>query len=600
MSEIVAPVPVPVTETPTVQVPDKEPAINDPEVELPVLPEVIDPATTPAKELPATGQSVAVLAEEVAVPQAAVEVLPVTVAAIAPLGVVVNTGGGPRADFPAPTTVGAGCDLTTIAIFWAGQNYEAGTVSVRNDADNLYVTFATTGGWTMGLTHLYVGLTQPSTYAPGQFPYQTTHSPAVTSYTYTISLAGLGAVPGDTIYVAAHAEVHNGTQSETAWAGQGQWPGLLFAHVVQECVDEPDPADLTVTKFNDLNGNGEMDEGEPVISGIDFTATMGQTVLSQTTDAMGEVTFVDLADGTYTITETLPEGWVATTEIPFDITVVADQDASAYVGNREVVTPEDVTKTFRLVYPSAHFGVTFYAGYTMGEESSMVELTGPSPYEAQVQFPYGTEITVSWYALYGSELVLLGSGEPEVLTMDVVNVYDYAASVAGYKFNDLDADGVWGDDEPGIGGWVITLYRQTTELPTLAAQAIPADFEYYAATTTMADGSYLFSGVLPGTYYVAEENRAGWIMTVGTDGAFEVSNGAMVDGLIFGNAEEGLPFTPPDLAIEKAADVTTSSPGALITYTLTYRNVGSGSASDYRIVDDFDERYVAVVDSGGG
>ena len=527
-----------------------------------------------------------------------VEVATVAAAAILPL-VSSNNGGGPRSDFPDPIVIGEGCDLTTIATFWAGQNYEAGTVSVNNDADNLYVTFTTTGGWTMGLTHLYVGLVPPASYAPGSFPYQTTHAPAVTSFTYTIPLSEIGAVPGDTVYVAAHAEVSNGTQSETAWAGTGQWPGLLFSHTVQRC-DEPNPADLTVIKFNDLNGNGVMDEGEPVISGIDFTATMGETVLTETTDANGTVVFVDLADGTYTVSEALPEGWVATTEIPFDISVVADQDATVYVGNQEIVVPGDVTKTFRMFYPSAPAGVTLYAGYTDGETSSMVELIGSGPFEAEVIFPYGTEITVSWYALYGSELILLGSGEPEVLTMDVVNVFEYSATAAGYKFNDLDANGIWDEGESGMGGWFISLYREApgTELAPLA---VPAGFELYATTSTLADGSYSFSGLLPGTYYVAEEDRAGWFMTVGPEGTFALANGIAIEGLTFGNSEDpALPFTSPDLAIEKVADVQTADPGELITFTLTYRNIGDATATDFRIVDDYDERYVAVVDADGG
>ncbi|MRR11793.1 hypothetical protein EG835_04850, partial [bacterium] len=384
---------------------------------------------------------------------------PVTVAAAVSVLVSDNNGGGPRSDFPDPITVGAGCDLTTIAIFWAGQNFEAGTVSASNDADNIYVTFTTTGGWTMGLTHLYVGLVPPASYAPGSFPYQTTHDPAVTSYTYTIALADLGAVAGDTIYIAAHAEVSNGEQSETAWAGTGQWPGLLFGHVVQECVG-PEPADLTVIKFNDLNGNGEMDEGEPVLAGIDITATMGELVLTETTDENGKAVFVDLADGTYTIDEVLPAGWVATTELPFDVSVVAGQDLTVHIGNMEVEQPVDVVKTFRLIYPLAPAGVTFFAGYTIGESEVLVELLGEGPFDAQVQFPQGTEITVSWYAMFGSELVLLGSGEPEILTSDMVNEFSYGASVSGFKFDDLDVDGVWDEVESGMGGWTISLYRE--------------------------------------------------------------------------------------------------------------------------------------------
>jgi len=696
------PVPaVPAIETPvTVPGDPVDPVVTDPVPTdvTPVTP-VIGEATQPVTEEP-------VLPPQTTTPAApdstskSVEVATVVAAAILPL-VSSNNETGPRSDFPDPIVIGEGCDLTTIATFWAGQNYEAGTVSANNDAENLYVTFTTTGGWTMSLTHLYVGLVPPASYSPGSFPYQTAHAPAVTSFTYTIPLSEIGAVPGDTVYIAAHAEVSNGTQSETAWAGTGQWPGLLFAHVIQECVDEPNPADLTVIKFNDLNGNGEKDEGEPVISGIDFTATMGETVLTETTDANGTVVFVDLADGTYTVSETLPEGWVATTEIPFDISVVAGQDATVYVGNQEIIVPPDpadltvikfndlngngvmdegepvisgidftatmgetvltettdangtvvfvdladgtytvsetlpegwvatteipfdisvvagqdatvyvgnqeieqpgdVTKTFRLIYPSAPAGVTFYAGYTDGETSLMVELLGEGPFEAEVVFPHGTEITVSWYALYGSELILLGSGEPEVLTMDIVNVFEYSASASGYKFNDLDANGVWDEGESGMGGWLISLYREAPAAE-LAPLAVPAGFELYATTTTLADGSYSFSGLLPGTYYVAEEDRAGWFMTVGPEDTFALADGIAVGGLTFGNSEEPvLPFTSPDLAIAKVADVENADPGELITYTLTYRNVGDASAEDFRIVDDYDERYVAVVDSNGG
>ncbi len=61
------------------------------------------------------------------------------------------------------------------------------------------------------------------------------------------------------------------------------------------------------------------------------------------------------------------------------------------------------------------------------------------------------------------------------------------------------------------------------------------------------------------------------------------------------------PFTPPDLTIDKSADKTEAEPGDTVKYTLTYENLAEGSqATDIKIVDDFDERYVAVVDAAGG
>ncbi len=61
-----------------------------------------------------------------------------------------------------------------------------------------------------------------------------------------------------------------------------------------------------------------------------------------------------------------------------------------------------------------------------------------------------------------------------------------------------------------------------------------------------------------------------------------------------------LPFTEVDLGIVKVADRATAEPGDVITYTLTFRNYGVTPASGFTIVDDFDERYLSIVDAAGG
>jgi uncharacterized repeat protein (TIGR01451 family) len=324
--EVPAEVPLPVEEAPLEEAPEPVPDEVADTVEGDVLAEELVAEEAPlAEEAP-------VVESEVVEPSIET-VSPTVIVAPALTAAVVDPPAGPRDDFPDPITVGEGCELTTIAIFWAGQNFEAGTVSVSNDGENLYVTFATSGGWTMSLTHLYVGTTPPASYAPGTFPYQTAHDPAVTSYTYTIALSDIPAEPGDTIYIAAHAEVSNGEQDETAWAGVGQWPGLLFTHIIQEC--EPEPVELTVVKFNDLDGDGEMDEGEPVVPGVEITLSVGETTLSEFTDENGEAFFGELAEGGYSIDEVLPEGWFPTVELPIEILLAAGQPVTIYIGNAQ-------------------------------------------------------------------------------------------------------------------------------------------------------------------------------------------------------------------------------------------------------------------------
>ena len=88
----------------------------------------------------------------------------------------------------------ATCGQSTSVTLFAGQTTSAGTVTVANDASYLYVTYATSGDWKLQQTHLHVAdslagipMTKSGNPKIGNFAYQTTHSPLVTTYTYTIA-----------------------------------------------------------------------------------------------------------------------------------------------------------------------------------------------------------------------------------------------------------------------------------------------------------------------------------------------------------------------------------------------------------------------------
>ncbi len=116
---------------------------------------------------------------------------------------------------------------------WAGQNIDAGTVTVSSDGENLTVTYETKDGWELTETHLYAGLVAPTNSAPGQFPYKHEDLGGVTTDTYVIPLAGIaeGLGCGDILYIAAHAALQKLVgydpdtgepiyQTETGW-GEG-------------------------------------------------------------------------------------------------------------------------------------------------------------------------------------------------------------------------------------------------------------------------------------------------------------------------------------------------------------------------------------------
>lgn len=133
----------------------------------------------------------------------------------------------PDQDKPINTgrTYGEPCTPTQVMLV-AGQTIDAGTVTVSNDANFIYVTYTTTNGWVLTQTHLYVGdcalipVNNPGNPMPGQFPYASAHN-NVTTYTYQvpisrIPLEGCGCI-------AAHAVVKKYNSSNQLIDTQTGW-----------------------------------------------------------------------------------------------------------------------------------------------------------------------------------------------------------------------------------------------------------------------------------------------------------------------------------------------------------------------------------------
>jgi hypothetical protein len=111
---------------------------------------------------------------------------------------------------PAPSlVVNGGCTPTQVSLI-AGQTINAGSVSVTNDATNIYVTYTTANGYVLTQTHLYVGscnaipVNNQNNPIPGHFPYNTTQN-NTTTYTEVVPISTIGA--GNCGCIAAHAVV---------------------------------------------------------------------------------------------------------------------------------------------------------------------------------------------------------------------------------------------------------------------------------------------------------------------------------------------------------------------------------------------------------
>ncbi len=149
----------------------------------------------------------------------------------------------------------------------AGQNIEVGTVTVANTEDKITVIYETFDGWSITETHLdiavdYSGLAtnKSGNPVPGKFDYQTSHPDALNEVTYEVD--SIDWMAGMELYIATHAVVTSQQGTETAWAGDLEFPGRNWATYFTYVIQEPDN-----------NPQGSLQFSKPVY----FTEELGRS-----------------------------------------------------------------------------------------------------------------------------------------------------------------------------------------------------------------------------------------------------------------------------------------------------------------------------------
>ncbi|TAK56769.1 MAG: T9SS type A sorting domain-containing protein, partial [Bacteroidetes bacterium] len=290
-------------------------------------------------------------------------------------------------------------------------------------------------------------------------------------------------------------------------------------------------------KFDDLNGNGSKDGGEPGISGwtifIDANGNdsldAGET--NQLTDGTGNYSFTNVAPGTYKVREVIQSGWIRTSSNPSDIAATSGNNVSNVdFGNFKLVTISGMKFNDVNGNGVKDAGDNGLANWTIffdtdndgtldgGEISVTTDVNGNYTFTGVLPGTYKVREVVQsgWLQTTVQPADITTSSGTNVSGINFGN-FQYA-TISGMKFNDLNGNGVKDLNEPGLANWKIRVAGPKND-----------------SALTNASGNYTITGLLAGTYTVTEELQAGWIQTTTNPAPIALVSGQTVSNVNFGN-----------------------------------------------------------------
>ena len=357
---------------------------------------------------------------------------------------------------------------------------------------------------------------------------------------------------------------------------------------------------------------------------------------------IGEYSFTGLTPGTYTVSEQQQTGWTKSLG-GTTITLTSGQEAVSYTGEAGTLLPGQ-TEVVTAGLAFGNFEQTSIHGYKFndlngnGVDNSdprlnnwTIILTGTDNSGNAVSKTTTTSTTTAgigeysftgltpgtytiseqqqtgWTKSLGGATITLTSGQEavsytgeagtllpgqaEVVTAGLAFGNYEQTSIHGYKFNDVNGNGV-DNSEPRLNGWTITL-TGTDNLGNAVSESTTT------STTAVGIGEYSFTGLTPGTYTVSEQQQTGWTKTVGgttitlTSGQEAVAYKGEAGTLLPGQAEVVTPvlafgnYKPSAIVVAmgkspatpQSVEVIDPTTGSVLTQFVPYGNSSQGGIS---------------------
>jgi hypothetical protein len=344
-----------------------------------------------------------------------------------------------------------------------------------------------------------------------------------------------------------------GDYSVTATSGQDR-TDLHFGNVAIVTTTT-----IAGTKFDDLDGDGTRDNGEPGRAGITIRLDLnndGSLDREATTTSDGSFLFTDVPAGTHAVSEVLPAGSVRTVPQAASILVtvaVGNPATGLLFGNFQVTALGGVVFNDLDRDGVMETGETPQSGVTvqldLNNEGSndrtiqtdaqgryQFDAVGPGTHAIRQVAPARFEPTVPQPPLRAIEN---RSGVSRT-DLDFGNARIVVAgnnSIFGTVYSDANRNGQVDSGESGLAGVTVQLFVNGA---TAAVQSI----------TTIADGSYSFTGLATGTYRIVQaqpQRYASASITLGTvlpGGATRGTTDGLnaFNGIVLGNQETAIDY----------------------------------------------------------